>query len=177
LAINFLSPIPLLTGCDRLCKTTRDYNPVHFDERFANVKHFKGRICHGLLIGSLITEIGGQLGWLATEMNFKFKKPVYFGDTITCELTINDIDANGFAEADAVFTKLDGIVVLEAVVKGNLPSEPEREVMNMMIEEGDPTNMIGKQKKVRSESPNNSIHLMVIPLLLGIIWRNMIFIY
>jgi len=128
-------------------KTSRDYNPVHFDERFANVKNFKGRICHGLLIGSLITEIGGQLGWLATEINFKFKKPVYFGDTIKCELTINDIDANGFTEADAVFTKLDGIVVLEAVVKGNLPGEPEREVMNMMIEEGDPTNMIGKTKE------------------------------
>ena len=77
-------------------------------------------------------------------MNFKFKKPVYFGDKITCELTINDIDANGFAEADAVFTKLVGTVVLEAVIKGSLPGEPEREVMNMMIEEGDPTNMIGK---------------------------------
>jgi 3-hydroxybutyryl-CoA dehydratase len=128
-------------------KTSWDYNPVHFDERFANVKHFKGRICHGLLIGSLITEIGGQLGWLATEMNFKFKKPVYFGDTIKCELTINDINANGFVEADAVFTKLDGIVVLEAVVKGNLPGEPEREVMNIMIEEGYPTNMIGKTKE------------------------------
>ena len=125
-------------------KISRDYNPVHFDYRFANVKHFKGRICHGLLIGSLLTEIGGQLGWLATEMNFKFKKPVYFGDTITCELTIYDIDANGFAEAGAVFTKLDGTVVLEAVVKGSLPGKPEREVMNMMIEEGDPTNMIGK---------------------------------
>ena len=22
-------------------KTSRDYNPVHFDDRFANVKHFK----------------------------------------------------------------------------------------------------------------------------------------
>jgi len=32
---------------------------------------------------------------------------------------------------------MDGIVVLEAVVKGNLPGEPEREVMKMMIEEGD----------------------------------------
>jgi 3-hydroxybutyryl-CoA dehydratase len=128
-------------------KICGDYNPVHFDERFANVKHFKGRICQGLLIGSLLTEIGGQIGWLATEMNFKFKKPVYFGDTIKCELTFNDINANGFAEADAVFTRLDGIVVLEAVVKGYLPGEPEREVMNMMIEEGDPTNMIGKTKE------------------------------
>jgi len=128
-------------------KICGDYNPVHFDERFANVKHFKGRICQGLLIGSLLTEIGGQIGWLATEMNFKFKKPVYFGDTIKCELTFNDINTNGFAEADAVFKRLDGIVVLEAVVKGYLPGEPEREVMNMMIEEGDPTNMIGKTKE------------------------------
>lgn len=120
-------------------KTSRDYNPVHFDERFANAKHFKGRICHGLLVGSLVTEIGGQLGWLATEMNFKFRKPVYFGDTIKCELTINDIDANDFTEADAVFTGMDGTVVLEAVVKGILPSEPERDVMNMMTEEGDRT--------------------------------------
>jgi len=27
---------------------TRDYNPVHFDDRFAAVKKFDGRICHGL---------------------------------------------------------------------------------------------------------------------------------
>ncbi|MFH1241432.1 MAG: MaoC family dehydratase [Pseudomonadota bacterium] len=128
-------------------KTSRDYNPVHFDERFANVKYFKGRICHGLLIASLITEIGGQLGWLAAEMNFKFRKPVYFGDTIKCELTINDIDTTGFAEADAVFTRSDGTVVLEAVLRGNLPGEPERKVMNVMIEEGDPTNMIRSTKE------------------------------
>jgi len=42
-------------------RASRDYNPVHFDERFANAKNFKGRICHGLLIGSLLTEIGGNL--------------------------------------------------------------------------------------------------------------------
>ncbi len=125
-------------------RTSRDYNPVHFDERFANAKNFKGRLCHGLLIASLITEIGGQLGLLAREMNFRFRKPVYFIDTITCELTMSDIDANGFVEADAVFTSSDGLVVLEAVLKGTLPGEPEREVMNMMIEEGDPTNMIRK---------------------------------
>ena len=37
---------------------TRDYNPIHFDERFVAVKKLKGRICHGLLVGSLLTEIG-----------------------------------------------------------------------------------------------------------------------
>ena len=71
---------------------TRDYNPIHFDERFVAAKNLKGRICHGLLVGSLLTEIGGQIGWLASEMNFRFKKPVYFGDTIECSLTITKID-------------------------------------------------------------------------------------
>lgn len=41
-----------------------DYNPVHFDEHFASIKNFNSCICHGLLVGSLLTEIGGQIGWL-----------------------------------------------------------------------------------------------------------------
>ena len=45
---------------------TRDYNPVHYDERWASAKGFKGLICHGLLVGSMICEIGGQIGWLAS---------------------------------------------------------------------------------------------------------------
>lgn len=125
--------------------TSQDYNPVHFDDRFASTKGFKGPICHGLLIGSLLTEIGGQLGWLATEMNFKFKKPVYIGDAITCELTITQMDARGFGEADVLFSNSDGTVVIEAEVKGNLPGNREREIMNLMVEEGDPTNPIGKE--------------------------------
>lgn len=126
-------------------EVSRDYNPVHFDDRFATVKNFKGRICHGLLVGSLLTEIGGQLGWLATEMSFKFKKPVYVGDTVTCELTITQMDGRGFGEAQVAFIHLDGTVVIEAEVKGNLPGDPERAVMNQMIKEGDPTNPIGTE--------------------------------
>ena len=55
---------------------TRDYNPVHYDSRWTDLKGFKGLICHGLLVGSMICEFGGQAGWLATGMNFKFIKPV-----------------------------------------------------------------------------------------------------
>jgi 3-hydroxybutyryl-CoA dehydratase len=128
-------------------ETTRDYNPVHFEDRFVAIKNFRGRICHGLLVGSLLTEIGGQLGWLATEMNFRFKRPVYPGDTITCELTITKMNARGLGEAKVVFSHSDGTVVIEAEVKGNLAGEPEREVMNQMMEEGDSTNPIGKECK------------------------------
>jgi 3-hydroxybutyryl-CoA dehydratase len=65
----------------RFAAITRDYNPVHFDERFSGAKSFSGRICHGLLVASMISEIGGQIGWLASEMKFHFKKPVYIGET------------------------------------------------------------------------------------------------
>lgn len=122
---------------------SRDYNPVHFDERFAKVKKFSGRICHGLLVGSMITEIGGQIGWLASEMNFRFKKPVYPGDTITCSLTIAHIDAGGQGEGRAIFQNQDGIIVLEAIVTGVLPGSEERGVMKAMVAEGDPTNKLG----------------------------------
>ncbi len=121
---------------------SRDYNPVHCDERFAKVKNFDGRICHGLLIASQVTEIGGQMGWLASGMAFKYKKPVYFGDTIKCDLTITELDERGFAKAEAVFTNEDDMTVLEAVVTGIVAGDQEKQVMKDMLAEGDPTNKI-----------------------------------
>jgi acyl dehydratase len=129
---------------NRFADISRDYNPVHCDDRFAKVKNFDGRICHGLLIASQVTEIGGQIGWLASGMTFKFKKPVYFGDTIKCDLTITDIDERGFARAEAVFTNDDDITVLEAVVTGIVAGDQEKQVMKDMLAEGDPTNKISR---------------------------------
>jgi acyl dehydratase len=61
---------------------TRDYNPVHYEERFTLVKGFSGLICHGLLIGSMVCELKGQVGWLASGMEFRSLSPVYIGDRI-----------------------------------------------------------------------------------------------
>jgi len=127
----------------RFAALSRDYNPIHFDERFARAKDFKGRICHGLLVASLLTEIGGQIGWLASGMNFRFKKPIYFNDTVTCRMTIQAIDARGRAQAEAVFTNQQGQCVLEASLTGIVPGDRERQVLREMVAEGDPTNRIG----------------------------------
>lgn len=121
---------------------SRDYNPVHFDKRFARVKNFEGRICHGLLVASLLTEIGGQIGWLASGMNMEFKKPVYFGETIKCDLSITEIDERGRAKAEAVFTNENAITVLEVVLTGIVPGDQEKQVINEMLAEGDPTNKV-----------------------------------
>ena len=114
---------------------TRDYNPIHFNRRFVAAKNLQGRICHGLLVGSLLTEIGGQIGWLASEMNFRFKKPVYFGDTIECALTITKIDRRNRARAEVIYRNQDGLVVLEAELAGILPDEQERDILDAIVAE------------------------------------------
>ena len=119
---------------------TRDYNPVHYDARWTQAKGFDGLICHGLLVGGMICEFGGQVGWLATGMDFTFIKPVYFGDTIECRIRLLQADDNGRAKAAADFFNQQGIQVARATLKGRLPVRPEREILSQMVAEGDPTN-------------------------------------
>ena len=121
---------------------TRDYNPVHLDERFAAAKKFPKQICHGLLVGSMVTEMGGQIGWLASKIDFRFKAPVYVGDRITCELTIIEITQRGHARAEAIFRNQDDVTVIEAAVSGILPGPQEKQVLQTMLAEGDPTNRL-----------------------------------
>jgi 3-hydroxybutyryl-CoA dehydratase len=40
---------------------------------------------HGLLTATLPTKIGGDLNYIARTMNFEFLRPVFSGETITCE--------------------------------------------------------------------------------------------
>ncbi len=119
---------------------SRDYNPVHCDNRYAKLKGMQGPIAHGLLTASLITEVGGQIGWLATSMSFQFKRPVYAGDTLTCVWVITEINERGRANAKVHVTNDDGVTVLEAEISGVLPNDSERQRLAEMLAEGDPTN-------------------------------------
>lgn len=119
---------------------TRDYNPVHYDERFAESKGFNGLICHGLLVGGMVCQMGGQVAWLASGMSFTFIRPVYFGDTITCTVSITDIDGNNRARANATFVNQDGITVMKARLDGLLPDDNDKKLLRRMVAEGDKTN-------------------------------------
>lgn len=124
---------------------TLDYNPVHYDPRWAKAKGFRNLICHGLLVGSMICEFGGQIGWLATGMDFKYLKPVYFGDAIRCTITITKIEESGRAEAEAFFANQDGDQVCYARLTGRVPRDHERALLNEMLTEGDPTNKLSNK--------------------------------
>lgn len=56
-------------------------------------KDEQGRLLvHGLLTASLPTKIGGDINLIAREMTFAFHRPVFVGDTITCEVTITEFE-------------------------------------------------------------------------------------
>lgn len=98
---------------------TWDLNPYHSDETFARESGFGRRIVPGLLTGSMLTHIGGMLGFLATEMSFQFLAPVYLGETVTCEMTIAEKDEARRRVTCAVrCTNEAGALVVAARVSG-----------------------------------------------------------
>src|SRR6056297_1436093 len=48
-------------------------------------------LVHGLLTATLPTKIGGNLEVLASRLDFHFQKPVYTGDTVSCEWECSEI--------------------------------------------------------------------------------------
>jgi acyl dehydratase len=55
------------------------------------VESADGRVLvHGLLTASLPTKLGGDIDYVAADMHFDFVAPVYVGDTVRCELRIEE---------------------------------------------------------------------------------------
>ncbi|MFC7133084.1 MULTISPECIES: MaoC/PaaZ C-terminal domain-containing protein [Salinibaculum] len=81
-------------------------------------------LVHGLLTGSLLTEVSGDIEMLASEMSFEFHRPVYTGDTVVCEWTNESVTerADGWhVEARVVCRRVSGGeagTVLTATVAG-----------------------------------------------------------
>lgn len=99
------------------CGITGDYNPYHIDEPFAQQSFYGRRIIPGLLTASMITHIGGLLGFLATEMHFNYLSAVYVGDTVECVVTITE-KQDRRVSATAKLTNQAGKLVLEAAFSG-----------------------------------------------------------
>jgi 3-hydroxybutyryl-CoA dehydratase len=49
-------------------------------------------VIQGLLTATLPTKIGGENNVLARTMNFEFLRPVFTGDTILCEVRIEELE-------------------------------------------------------------------------------------
>ena len=72
-----------------------DTNPLHLNKEYAKKNIFKKPICHGFLVGSLIsaviaTKLPGE-GSIYLDQSMKFLSPVFWDDIITAEVVIKEI--------------------------------------------------------------------------------------
>lgn len=69
-----------------------DYNPLHMEADFARRTHLGGRVVHGMLVASYVSNlIGMQLpgaGALWMQQNFRWRHPVFLGDTLEVALEV-----------------------------------------------------------------------------------------
>ncbi len=75
-----------------------DYNPIHTDAEFGAASQFKQRIAHGMLGLSILSGLGSRSGMLeGTAIAFlgieewKFSKPILFGDTVHVRMTVAEV--------------------------------------------------------------------------------------
>ena len=75
----------------------------------------------GLLTATIPTKLGGDLNYLARTMSFEFLRPVFSGDTVTCESLCTRAEArDGRTECEFEITCVnqDGREVLRATSAG-----------------------------------------------------------
>jgi 3-hydroxybutyryl-CoA dehydratase len=105
---------------------TGDYNPVHINTEFAKDSMFGQRIAHGMLTASFISTILGTtlpgVNTIYLSQELKFKKPVFYGDTITAEVEVLEKDDNRRTlDLKTVVINQKGDQVIEGKAKVMLP--------------------------------------------------------
>ena len=74
-----------------------DINPIHMDADYARITEFGQRVAHGLLVVSIASGLvmrtgvlDGTIGAFREIVKWKFRTPVFIGDTIRVVLEILD---------------------------------------------------------------------------------------
>ncbi|OCA84017.1 enoyl-CoA hydratase [Bacillus sp. FJAT-27225] len=76
-------------------------------------------VVQGLLTATLPTKVGGDYNVLARIMNFEFLRPVFTGDSITCEVTIEKLEKKDTNRTAILATFLCTNQVGKQVLNGN----------------------------------------------------------
>ena len=87
-----------------------DRNPIHVDDISAREKGNKMRIVHGNILGMFLSHFVGEFLFLdpvlILEQSIRFKSPVYPGDRLSLEATIEYINRDlGLVQFNFLFSK------------------------------------------------------------------------
>jgi 3-hydroxybutyryl-CoA dehydratase len=89
-----------------------DFNPIHTNAAYAAGTMFGQRIAHGILGLSIASGLATGLGWMGDRveafmgMEWKFRAPIFMGDTIRVEIKVTNSRA---------MSRLGGGIVMMAV--------------------------------------------------------------
>jgi len=102
-------------------KLTGDYNPIHFDKKYASETIFKKPIVHGPLVITLITTLfatdlpGPGSVYLSHTINYL--RPVYFGDKITAEVVVVEINESNHVFLKTVCINQNGDIIIDGIAR------------------------------------------------------------
>jgi len=98
------------------CGITGDFNPIHVDEEYAKQTRWQGRIAHGLLVASMVTQTLSSLlgeGAVHVSQEVAFVAPVHIGDSITVvSEVVEKIDDKRRVVVSTVWANQDGMTVI-----------------------------------------------------------------
>jgi acyl dehydratase len=80
---------------DHFAQISGDNNPLHMDDSFARDRGFQGRVVHGALLISYISQMIGVhipgKGCLWQNLSVKFHAPCFIGDTIEIKAQVDQV--------------------------------------------------------------------------------------
>lgn len=114
-----------------------DYNSIHTDAEFAKSTPFGQRVAHGLLVISIISGQINRSGFIeGTVLAFreikqwKFRNPVFIGDTVHAEIEVVAAKAlprlgAGALDLEIRVVNQDGEIVQKGIWNALIQSKPE----------------------------------------------------
>ena len=106
---------------EKFAEVSGDYNPIHFDEKYAKSTQFNGLIVHGAIgVGLISSVLANKLpgpGTILLSQEFKYRAPVRRNDVITSKVEIIEISTKGKITLKVECVNQDGTVVIEGISK------------------------------------------------------------
>lgn len=77
---------------------SKDYNPIHLDQDYAESSKFGKRLAHGAMVASFFSALFAMKlpgpGSIYVSQNTQFKKPVFIDDTVFAEIEVIKVDVD-----------------------------------------------------------------------------------
>ena len=110
----------------KFAQVSSDFNPIHFDEKYAKNTVFKKTVVHGMLTASFISAIIGERlpgnGTIYLSQSIKFHKPVIVGQTVDTHVLIKKIEKQKKQVTLDCKCSVNGKVVLTGIALVLAPS-------------------------------------------------------